>query len=142
MGKTTNGWARDHDRCRSCGTTDGPHRAKGLCGHCYSEAHNQRHKRPDARQGRRRGGLSVRVTEQELRELYVEQELSLQEIADRYGCTRVMILYLMKRHRIPRRSHSEARVAGTSFPSFTSQSFFTSPGTVAFVEPLRLASAR
>jgi hypothetical protein len=39
----------------------------------------------------------------------VEQELSLQEIADRYGCTRVMILYLMKRHRIPRRSHSEAR---------------------------------
>jgi len=109
MGKRTDGWARDHDGCRECGTTDRTHRAKGLCGHCYNEAHNQRHKRPDARQGRRRGGLSVRVTEQELRELYVEQELSLQEIADRYGCTRVMILYLMKRHRIPRRSHSEAR---------------------------------
>jgi hypothetical protein len=53
--------------------------------------------------------LSVRVRERELRELYVEQELSLQEIADRYGCTRVMILYLMKRHGIPRRSHSQAR---------------------------------
>ncbi|MHC4141272.1 MAG: hypothetical protein ACYSUF_05085 [Planctomycetota bacterium] len=39
----------------------------------------------------------------------MERELSLQEIADGYGCTRVMILYLMKRHGIPRRSLSEAR---------------------------------
>ncbi|MHC4786718.1 MAG: hypothetical protein ACYTE6_12225, partial [Planctomycetota bacterium] len=109
MGRRTDRWARDHDRCRACGTTDRPHRAGGLCGHCYSEAHNQRHRQPDARQGRRRDGLTARVTERELRELYVEQELSLQEIADRFGCTRVMILYLMKRHRIPRRSHSEAR---------------------------------
>jgi hypothetical protein len=109
MGKTTNGWARDHDRCRACGTTDLSHRAKGLCGRCYSEADNQRLKKPDTRRGRRRDRLTSRITAEELRELYVEQELSLQEIADGYGCTRVMILYLMKRHQIPRRSHSEAR---------------------------------
>jgi hypothetical protein len=41
--------------------------------------------------------------------LYVEQELSLQEIADQFGCTRVLIYYLMRRYRIPRRSLSEAR---------------------------------
>lgn len=109
MGKRTTGWARDHDRCRSCGTTDRPHRAKGFCARCYNQALNDRLRQPDARQGRRRGGLSLRLTKQELRQLYVEQELSLQEIAEKFGCTRVMILYLMKRHSIPRRSHSEAR---------------------------------
>ncbi len=109
MGHRTDRWARDHDRCRTCGTTDRPHRARGLCGHCYNEAHNRRHKRPNARQGRRRDGLTARVTERELRELYVEHEMSLQEIADRFGCTSPLVLYMMKRHSIPRRSHSEAR---------------------------------
>ena len=57
MGRRLNTWAKDHDRCRACGTMDRPHRSKGLCGHCYNQ----------------------------------------------------MILYLMKRYRIPRRSNSEAR---------------------------------
>jgi hypothetical protein len=109
MGQRTDRWARDHDRCRACGTTDRPHRARGLCGRCYNEARNRRHRRPGAKQGRRRDGLTARVTERELRKLYVEQELSLQEIADRFGCTSPLVLYMMKRHRIPRRSHSEAR---------------------------------
>jgi len=29
-------WAREHDECVECGTTDRPHRALGLCGRCYS----------------------------------------------------------------------------------------------------------
>ena len=109
MARKANQWANDHERCRHCGTTDRRHRAKGLCGRCYNETLNQKHKRPDAYRGCRRGGLTRTVSEQTLRELYIDQQMSLQEIADRFGCTRVMILYLMKRHRVPRRSHSEAR---------------------------------
>ena len=44
-----------------------------------------------------------------MEKLYVEQELSLQDIADRYGCTRVLVYLLMKYYEIPRRSHSKAR---------------------------------
>ncbi len=29
-------WARDRDRCRSCGTTERPHCAKGLCRYLYT----------------------------------------------------------------------------------------------------------
>jgi hypothetical protein len=28
-------WARQHDRCSYCGTTQRPHRSKGLCDRCY-----------------------------------------------------------------------------------------------------------
>lgn len=31
-------WARKHDRCKICGTTERPHRAKGMCGLCYGRA--------------------------------------------------------------------------------------------------------
>ena len=98
-----------HDRCRSCGTTERPHRAKGLCPRCYNQAYADRVRQPDARRGRRRDGLCSRITASELRKHYVEQGLSLQDIADRFKCTRALILYLMKRHGIPRRTKSEAR---------------------------------
>lgn len=29
-------WARDHDRCIACGTTERPHQGHGLCGTCRS----------------------------------------------------------------------------------------------------------
>lgn len=29
-------WAREHDRCVDCGTTEREHRTKGLCTRCYS----------------------------------------------------------------------------------------------------------
>jgi hypothetical protein len=83
--------------------------ARGLCGRCYNRALNDRLRQPNAKRGRRRDGLCSRITGEQLRELYVEQEQSLQEIADRFGCTRTLILYVMKRHGIPRRTHSEAR---------------------------------
>ena len=44
-----------------------------------------------------------------MEKLYIERKLSLQDIADRYGCTRVLVYYLMKDYGIPRRSHSKAR---------------------------------
>ncbi len=44
-----------------------------------------------------------------MEKLYVEQELSLQDIADQYGCTRVLVYFLMREYGIPRRSHSKAR---------------------------------
>lgn len=28
-------WARDYDACTECGTTDAPHKSKGLCRNCY-----------------------------------------------------------------------------------------------------------
>jgi hypothetical protein len=29
-------WSLEHDRCQDCGTTERPHKAKGLCSTCYS----------------------------------------------------------------------------------------------------------
>ena len=35
-GATRGTWHATHDACRSCGRTDSPHEARGLCHSCYS----------------------------------------------------------------------------------------------------------
>jgi hypothetical protein len=49
------------------------------------------------------------LTEAVLRDLYIEREFSLQDIAEAYGCTSPYVQYLMKRSGIPRRTKSQAR---------------------------------
>ena len=34
-GRGPDGWAYHHQQCRSCGTTERPHKSKGLCERCY-----------------------------------------------------------------------------------------------------------
>lgn len=34
---TLSRWARTHERCVGCGTTERPHRARGRCERCYKE---------------------------------------------------------------------------------------------------------
>jgi hypothetical protein len=51
----TGRWAREHDVCRDCGTTDRPHRAGGRCTRCY-----QRERMP-AKKRARRAGLDVEL---------------------------------------------------------------------------------
>jgi hypothetical protein len=109
MARKANRWATDHDRCRHCGTTDRRHRARGLCGRCYNESLNQKYRQPDAKPGARPADQRIQISEPQLQKLYVQRRLSLQEIADLYGCTKVFIQYLMKRYRIPRRNRSDAR---------------------------------
>lgn len=38
-------WAREHDQCRTCGTTDRPHRAHGDCTSCSARAYRNAAKR-------------------------------------------------------------------------------------------------
>jgi hypothetical protein len=111
QGKDSGKWATHHDRCRRCGTTDRPHRAKGLCKRCYHAEHNARlRKKPGGRRvGPRGPSLRSQIPKPLLEKLYHDQQLSLQDIADRYGCTRVLVYLLMKEYGIPRRSYSKAR---------------------------------
>ncbi len=99
-------WAAQHERCSSCGTKERSHRAKGLCARCYSRATEKR-----LRAGRAPGAAPIigQLTEPVLRQLYVDRELSQIAIAQRYGCTRQYVLYLMKLYGIPARSLSQAR---------------------------------
>lgn len=53
-------------------------------------------------------GLPVRVTKDELEELYVAQRLSLQQIADKFGLTSGTVYRYCKRHGIAVRSVSDA----------------------------------
>jgi uncharacterized paraquat-inducible protein A len=36
------GWARKHERCQECGTTERAHYARGLCGRCYMRLYKRR----------------------------------------------------------------------------------------------------
>jgi hypothetical protein len=33
-------WAKQHNQCILCGSTNIPHKAKGLCCRCYQNTHN------------------------------------------------------------------------------------------------------
>ena len=111
QGKDSGKWARYYHRCRHCGTTERPHRARGFCRPCYHADYEARiRKTPGGRRiGPRGPSLNSQIPKPLMEKLYIEQQLSLQDIADCYGCTRVLVYYLMKDYGIPRRSHSKAR---------------------------------
>jgi len=71
---------------------------------------NDRTATPGGRRvGPRGPSLKSQIPKPLMEKLYVEQELSLQDITDLYGCTRVLVYLLMKDYEIPHRSHSKAR---------------------------------
>lgn len=54
--------------------------------------------------------ITQKLTKKILEELYINQEKSLQDIANEYNCTRQMIKHLMDRYSLTRRKRSHARV--------------------------------
>lgn len=59
---------------------------------------------------RRGGAVSRRLSEEKISELYLQQNKSLEDIAQEYGCTRQMVMNLMQKYGIKRRKRSDARV--------------------------------
>ncbi len=111
QGKDSGKWAKRYDCCRACGTTERPHRARGFCRPCYHVDYEARIRNSpgSGRIGRGHPSLRSQIPKPLMEKLYYERKLSLQDIAVRYGCSRVLVYYLMKDYGIPRRSHSTAR---------------------------------
>lgn len=98
-------WAKDYDRCVSCGTIDIRHLARGLCARCYYRATEDRHKSRE----RERGLASKILTRQFLEEEYLYKKQSLSEIARSASCVRQYVHLKMSEYGIPRRSLESAR---------------------------------
>src|SRR5437867_3155268 len=98
-------WAKDYYCCRSCGTTERKHRAKGLCASCYSVSSEARQKSHITRTTHR---LPTSILREELETAY-QSGLSLNDIAHRYNCTRAYIYKLVKKYGIATRTQSVAR---------------------------------
>ena len=99
------GWTKDFAHCQSCGTTERKHKAKGLCASCYSFASEGRQKSHITRTTHR---LPTSILREDLEAAY-QSGLSLNDLAQRYNCTRQYINKLIKRYGIATRTQSEAR---------------------------------
>lgn len=88
-------WAKGHESCICCGTTERPHMARGLCNRCYQRQWARR---------RPRMPKAVRpppINSDELRRLYVDERLSSRIIAARVGVSKPTILRLLRKFEIP-----------------------------------------
>jgi predicted DNA-binding protein YlxM (UPF0122 family) len=99
-------WSRKFDKCINCGTTDIKHVAKGLCIKCYSKNIEAKHKKHPRH---KRGIAHDFLTEERLIKLYIENGMSLSEIAEKAGCTRVNVYNKMNKAGITMRTKTEAR---------------------------------
>ena len=100
-------WARKHDKCVKCGTTETQHQARGLCTRCYEVDIGLRHKTRKRRFRRR-----IKFAIQSLDSLALEywgRKMSLGDLAKKYNCTRQYVYKLLKQHGVPRRDKSSAR---------------------------------
>ncbi len=99
-------WAKGHEKCKSCGTVEYKHKAKGLCTSCYDSAAEKRIKSHITR--KMGSHLPVPITKTDLEEKYASG-LSLNDIARQYNCTRQYIYKLLKQYALTVRTKSEAR---------------------------------
>jgi len=98
-------WTKDFAHCQSCGTTERKHKAKGLCANCYAYASEVRQKSHITRTTHR---LPTSILREDLETAY-QSGLSLNDIAQRYNCTRAYIYKLVKKFGIATRTQSDAR---------------------------------
>jgi hypothetical protein len=98
-------WSKDFAHCQSCGTTERKHRAKGLCASCYNLASEVRQKSHVARTTHR---LPKSIQREDLETAY-QSGLSLNDLAQRYNCTRQYIYKLVTKYGIAIRTQSDAR---------------------------------
>ena len=109
MDKTTaKPWSRRHPRCVECGATTERHKGKGLCAICYERAANKR-LTSATRDRIRSRSVTGSVTREYLIQNYCEAGKSLADIAADLHCTRQLVLNLMKKFGVERRSGSGAR---------------------------------
>lgn len=47
-------WAKDHLSCVACGSTDSPHKARGLCSSCYEIDRNSVERRKEQKRAANR----------------------------------------------------------------------------------------
>ena len=119
-------WAKGHDRCKSCGTEELNHKARGLCTSCYDAAAEKRHK---SHVTRRIGShLPIPITKEDLEQKY-KSGLSLNDIARQYDCTRQYIHKLLKQYDLGVRTKSEARSLALQQGKISYSSNVYSPGT-------------
>ena len=102
----TTAWSRKHERCLKCKTQEYPHKSKGLCSRCYNYETEDKQKSHINRRSRK---LDKGISIDELKFLYELQQMSLNDIAHKYNCTRQYIHKLMKKYYIERRDKSKAR---------------------------------
>lgn len=98
-------WTKDFDYCQSCGTTEGKHKAKGLCASCYGFASEARQKSHISRTTHR---LPKSILREDLETAY-QSGMSLNDLAQLYNCTRQYIYKLVKKYGIATRTKSGAR---------------------------------
>jgi TPR repeat protein len=98
-------WTKDFAHCQSCGTTERKHKAKGLCANGNNFASEVRQKSHIARTTPR---LPTSILTEDLETAY-QSGLSLNDIAQRYNCTRAYIYKLVKKYGIATRRLSDAR---------------------------------
>ena len=91
-----------------CGGTESRHVGRGLCQVCYRLDNEQRHKTHISRKRKYRRDESP-ILPSNLQREYVEDEMSLSDLARRYNCTRQYIHKLLKRYKIERRNKGAAR---------------------------------
>ena len=100
-------WSSKRNCCTKCKTTLIPHAGHGLCRNCYTR-NNEKGSFSNNKTGKTIG-LSKKITKELLEELYVQKELSLQDIAKIFGCNRQNIQYWKRKYKIGGRNKSEAR---------------------------------
>ena len=98
-------WAKNYERCVSCGTVDIRHLARGLCARCYYRATEERHRSKD----RKRGLASKILTKQCLEEEYLNKKRSASEIARGAHCGRQYVYKRIIEYKLPIRSKAIAR---------------------------------
>ena len=97
-------WAKQHDKCLKCGTTEFRHSGRGLCMRCYnfdSELRRKAHIHPKTFR-RRMAPISF----DDLQRGYFDESMSTTDLARRYNCTRQYIHKLLRQHGIVRRNLS------------------------------------
>jgi len=96
--------------CSKCGTSSSLLYGEQLCRGCFrTESGRSPHWYT-----RRSMKLSDSMSKDDLERQYVNEGMSLEDIAARCKCSRQYILKLLRRHRIPRRNKSVARIIATS----------------------------
>lgn len=103
---TTLTWSKKYDRCLRCRTQERPHKAKGFCSRCYNYETENGQQSHITRKTRK---LEKEIDIDDLLLSYKMLNMSLNDIAHTYNCTRQYIHKLMKKYEISRRDKSSAR---------------------------------
>lgn len=98
-------WSLKFEKCVKCGTKETRHAARGLCVNCYAKDIEEKHKS----HVRKRRVASKMMTRRYLIGKYIEESMSLSDIARECSCTRQYVYKKMKEYKIPLRSQRCAR---------------------------------